>query len=286
MSLSDFFTADQIDLISDYQEKWRLVYLNTQPIDRTMAAVAVERAYHVMGKPLPEIIFCPTPRAALDRLQIYISQVEIPPSTPSSAGEIRDTRNPFHGGMSTPLSEGQKVMSNPISQLSEDLDNSLIVSLENYVEDILSNKLTSPQISESRLSEQEQVDFAFDFSSLLEQKTSWDIGGELGDILLQKKMFAVSIYVSIKGGIEVRSDSREYYNSKSVAEHIFLSKNTPVNIYSLAVDCTWIDFAISVLNFPYDREKWLALKELTEQCGWIFAMSEFCIVCDRPANNN
>jgi hypothetical protein len=44
MSLRDFFTADRIDLISEYQEKWRRVYLNTQPIDRIKAAAAVHQA--------------------------------------------------------------------------------------------------------------------------------------------------------------------------------------------------------------------------------------------------
>jgi hypothetical protein len=72
----------------------------------------------------------------------------------------------------------------------------------------------------------------------------------------------------------------------SAAEIEFLSENPPIEPWELINSCMWIDFAISVLNFPYDREQWWALKELAEQqCGSIIAMSKFCIVCDRSSGD-
>jgi len=43
-----------------------------------------------------------------------------------------------------------------------------------------------------------------------------------------------------------------------------------------------LDFFISVLNCTHDQRKWTAYKSLFQECGWIFAYTKFCLVCDRP----
>jgi hypothetical protein len=311
MSLRDFFTDDRIDLISEYQEKWRRVYLDTQPIDRIKAAAAVEQAYRVMGKPEPEIIFCPSPRAALDRLQIYISQVDAPPpSVPMSADEARDYANSFQYWADSArlifkaIRQGQKAGSRTVVKLQNDLQNSQRTSLEEYIGTILPKNLTSQQIveynrrAEPRInfSGQEQEDFSGNFSVMFERQIPWFPGKGLVSIFLLKKMVASLIIMNVRierdeSGVpydetEFYNSVMELYNSTSAAELEFLSENPPIDTWDLTKSCIWIDFAISVLNFPYNREKWRAVKELAEQCGWIFPMSKFCIVCDRPANNN
>jgi hypothetical protein len=302
MSLRDFFTDDRIDLISEYQEKWRRIYLDTQPIDRIKAAAAVQQAYRVMGKPEPEIIFCPSPRAALDRLQIYISLYDPPPSVPMSADEARDYYNSFQywadgaWKIFKSFGEGQKARSSTLLKLKRDLEDSQLTSLEEYIGTILPKNLTSQQIVEycrlaeprRNLSEQEQEDLPINFSSMFERKIPWFPGKGLVSIFLLKQTIASQIIMNVKiiDESRVANDIIEFYISISAAELEFLSENPPIEPLGLTDSCMWIDFAISVLNFPYDREKWWALKELTEQCGWIFAMSKFCIVCDRPANNN
>jgi hypothetical protein len=306
MSLGDFFTADRIDLISEYQEKWRRVYLNTQPIDRIKAAAAVQQAYRVMGKPEPEIIFCPSRRAALDRLQIYISQVDNPPPpVPMSDDEARDYYNSFQYWSDSArlifkaIRQGQKSGSSTLVKLQNDLQNSLRTSLEKYISTILPKNLTSQQIVEYNrraeprinLSEQEQVDFSGNFSVMFERQIPWFPGKGLVSIFLLEKMLASLIIMNVRierdeSGVpydetEFYNSVMEIYNSTSAAELEFLSENLPIEPQYLTQSCTWIDFAISVLNFPYDREKWWALKELAEQCGWTLGMSKFCIVCDR-----
>jgi hypothetical protein len=306
MSLGDFFTADRIDLIPEYQEKWRRVYLNTQPIDRIKAAAAVHQAYRVMGKPEPEIIFCPSPRAALDRLQSYISQVDaLTPSVPMSDDEARDYYNSFQYWADSAslifkaIRQGQKGGASTLVKLQNDLQNSLTTSLEEYISTILPKNLTSQQIveynrrAEPRInfSGQEQEDFSGNFSVMFEQQIPWFPGKGLVSTFLLEKMLASLIVMNIRierdeSGVpydetEFYSSIMEFYNSTSGAELAFLSENPPIDPYDLTKSCIWIDFAISVLNFPYDREKWGALKELAEQCGWTLGMSKFCIVCDR-----
>ena len=151
------------------------------------------------------------------------------------------------------------------------------------------NRRAEPRIN---LSEQEQEYFSSNFSVMFERQIPWFPGKELISMFLLKKMLAFLIVMNIRierdeNGIshydttESYNSIMEFYNSTSAAELGFLSENPPIEPEHLTESCTWIDFAISVLNFPYDREKWRVLKELAEQCGWTLAMSKFCIVCDR-----
>lgn len=310
MSLRDFFTDDRVNLISEYQQKWRRVYWDTQPIDRIKVTAAVEQAYRVMGKPEPEIIFCPSRRAALDRLQSYISQVDTPPpSVPMSADEARDYSNSFQGWVDgarliwKSIGQAQKARSSTVLKLQRDLEGSQRTSLEEYIGTIVPKNLTSQQIVEysrlveprSNLSEQEREDLP-NLSAMFEQQIPWFPGKGLVSILLLRQTIAFQIIINVEitdeSGVfiditEFYNGITEFYNSISAAELGFLSENPPLEPWELIRSCTWMDFAISELNFPYNREQWLALKELAEQrWGWIIAMSKFCIVCDRSANNS
>jgi len=55
----------QARLIPLYMKKWREICLSTQRIDYSMATEAIELAYLVLGKPLPEIRFFESPCAVL-----------------------------------------------------------------------------------------------------------------------------------------------------------------------------------------------------------------------------
>ena len=162
MSFRDFLTADQINLISEYQEKWRRVSLDTQPIDQIKAAAAVQQAYRVMGKPEPEVIFCQNYRAALDRLQVYIPQVDDPPlPVPMSAEEAPDDPPPFNITVAWKIfkviSKSKKASLNPLLKIQRDLEKSQLISLEKYIDTALPKNLTSQKISEYNRFEQDYV---------------------------------------------------------------------------------------------------------------------------------
>lgn len=56
-------TPEQMALIPEYWAKWQAIALSTQPLDRGLAQSAVNAAYHAIGKPAPEIVFCESPNA-------------------------------------------------------------------------------------------------------------------------------------------------------------------------------------------------------------------------------
>ena len=63
-------TPEQEVLFSSFVEKWRLIALSTEPIDRQKAVNSVGAAYDLIGKKQPEVIFCRSPYEAL--LEIWV----------------------------------------------------------------------------------------------------------------------------------------------------------------------------------------------------------------------
>ena len=79
-------TPAQEALIPVYQEKWRAIALSTGPINRSQAAETIKAAYAIIGKKVPEIVFCDRPYEAAD---IIISQIDNPRSLLRSQFETK-----------------------------------------------------------------------------------------------------------------------------------------------------------------------------------------------------
>ncbi|RCJ18645.1 hypothetical protein A6S26_28070 [Nostoc sp. ATCC 43529] len=43
-----------------------------------------------------------------------------------------------------------------------------------------------------------------------------------------------------------------------------------------------LDFCISVLNIVHPQQEWKVFQSLIQECGWLFAYDDICIICDRP----
>ena len=50
----------------------------------------------------------------------------------------------------------------------------------------------------------------------------------------------------------------------------------------LITECCFYDFCISVLNLPHNQQKWKALKNIVQHCGWVFDYNNICLVSNRP----
>ncbi len=42
------------------------------------------------------------------------------------------------------------------------------------------------------------------------------------------------------------------------------------------------DFCVSVLNIVHRQQEWRVFQSLIQECGWLFAYDDICIICDRP----
>jgi hypothetical protein len=45
---------------------------------------------------------------------------------------------------------------------------------------------------------------------------------------------------------------------------------------------TGFDFCSSVLNIVHPQQEWKVFQSLIQECGWLFAYDDICIICDRP----
>ena len=310
-----FLTPDQEALIPEYQEKWKRIYLSTEPIDRIRAAAAVKGAYAVMGKKEPEVIFCSSPRAALERLQENISQVEIPQDNVRVSPE--EVQSNFFKFFVQGVWETIKIQlkqqhagTKPIHDLLKDVAHDASKSLGKHVDHLLPKDLTTQEIVEQAvlgssplfetlgkqmahqgdaefsrtLQDRQPEDWQETFvstASAVETQLAWLPAKGLFFRKWLKQMLQSTLTAKICGLEHPRF--RDLISvSLSLSEKKFLVENPPVIISDFAIYCTWSDFAFSVLNFAHRAKKWAALQGLVKHCGWIFAVDNLCIVCDRP----
>ncbi|MDY6901133.1 MAG: hypothetical protein SWZ49_24085, partial [Cyanobacteriota bacterium] len=57
-----------------------------------------------------------------------------------------------------------------------------------------------------------------------------------------------------------------------------------VELDLLIAECSYYDFCISVLNYPYNQNQWNILQNIAKYCGWIFPYQDTCIVSNRPTS--
>jgi hypothetical protein len=317
MSQLKFLTPEQEALISGYQEKWRQVYLSTQPIDRVRAEAAVKAAYVVMGKKAPtEMVFCASPREALERLRSNIAEVEIPSEytqdrssqTPPNffqlfikAGwEIIKAQNKQRGAATKPLHDlfgevsscSSKILAEQIDKaLPKDLTTKDIVEQSFFSSSSIFNKFGKelaergdPDLART-LQDKPQEEWQESFgmtASALESQLAWlPAKGFLFRGWL--KGMIQNTLASEVCGLEHPDFIQVILGSLSldIPTQIFLRDNPSVVTSNFIIGSALVDFVYTVMNNSYTSQKWSVLQELVRECGWIFATEDICIICDR-----
>lgn len=303
MTRIHFLTPEQEALIPEYQEKWKQIYLSTQPIERNRAKAAVQGAYAVMGKPEPEVVFCSSPRAALDRLQTYVSQVEFPQSIPinNARSSPEDIFNNFFQRFTKAAWEGIKIRAKqqyagtkPLYDLITDVSTEPHKSLERHIDNCLPKDLSTYDVVEQSflgvsplfdnfdkpIIPQGQPDFST-IAEALDKQLSWVPGK---DFLFKSwlKQLLQSTLVGKISGLKHPKFRELILPRLSPYEQKFLLENPPLITSNCSISCIWLDYAISVLNYPCKPQKWSALQGLVKHCGWIFGINNLSIICERP----
>jgi hypothetical protein len=318
MSQLKFLTPEEEALIPGYQEKWRQVYLSTQPIDRVKAEAALKEAYAVMGKKAPtEIVFCASPRAALERLRSNIAKVEIPSEDTEDRSsqkspnffqavakvgwEILKAQNKQRGAATKPLhdlfgevsSYSSKILAEQIDKaLPKDLTTKDIVEQSFFSSSSMFNKFGKelaergdPDLSRT-LQDKPQEEWQESFgmtASALESQLAW--------LPARGFLFRGWLKGMIQSTLSGEVCGLEHPNfipailgslPPDLPTQIFLRDNPIVVTSNFIIGGALTDFVYSVMNNSYTSQKWSVLQELVRECGWIFATENICIICDRP----
>ena len=301
MTRIHFLTPEQEALIPKYQEKWKSIYLSTEPIQQNRAKAAVQGAYAVMGKPEPEVIFCSSPRAALEQLQ---AQTEVSQENPlPSQEEVQNNFFQFAQAAWEIMkikSKQQNAGTKPLHDLQKQIASETYKSLEKHIERLLPKNLTTQDIIEQAflgvspllalmrkqqnrpedIPEDEENSYSMG-AEALDKQLSWLPGKELLFRGWLKQSLKSTITIKISG-VEHPKFPKIILPLLSASEQRFLLENPPFIIPNCLISCIWIDYATSVMNFPHKPQKWSALQGLVKHCGSIFGTNNLCIICDRP----
>ncbi|MEO0842854.1 MAG: DUF6745 domain-containing protein [Cyanobacteria bacterium J06643_5] len=318
MTRIQFLTPEQEALIPQYQEKWKRIYLSTQPIERNRAKAAVQGAYAVMGKPEPEVIFCSSPRAALDRLQAYIEMSEN-----NSQALPEEQSNDLFEVLSLvweniQFTNEKQLITQPLHDLLQDILTDLFKFLEKHIDNCLPANFTLLDIFEqsyigtfpigdtlfTKIFEEdfknqdvENINDLFNqFEEIVSEsiKETFDLFASAIDECLgffsgRGFLFERSLKQAIKKilinkicCLKNYDDNDAITTSLCLLSKKLLEENPPIIIYKYIINCILIDYAISELNYSYNPQKWSALKGLVKHCGCIFTVDNLCIICERP----
>ena len=311
MTQIQFLTPEQTALIPEYQEKWRRVYLSTQPIEQVRAVAAIKGAYSVMKQPEPEVVFCSSPQAALTILEAHVAKADLPNVDPDLGpdGFPRDFSKTF---LQTALSiitikkklqlAGikplhdllQAVLRRPQKQIAKHINRRLPKDVS--VKDIFEQGFSSTRPLSDTQNHAEDEGNAQSFDDFLGFEISPELDFSLIDSLFPLfpgKNFFLRLW--LKGWIQGTLMMQIYgfshppfknlvRSALSAQENMFLQENPPIVTSELVTMCTFIDFVKSVLKFPVPEQKWAALQGLVKYCGWILAVDGLCVVCDCPTH--
>jgi len=235
-------TPEQEALIPVYRDKWRQIALSTERIDRAKAESAIKAAYIANGKPEPEVEFFSSPCVVWKSLSCY-----------------------WQNYLGNRL---RAIAGLPLTEIPEN-------QLEIYE---LGKRLF-------KLNQLTDVYFYL-FQSLQEPLESVEnpLESHFKNLVPRSLIEQLDQYSqSVRGGA-VYSGGGIFFEAMNDCKYLieyqkFCMWTRPE---VLAGDAAFLDFGFSVLNYPYDLEKWEIFQQLIVSCGWIYSYEKTCIVCDRP----
>ncbi|MGR3278478.1 DUF6745 domain-containing protein, partial [Acaryochloris marina NIES-2412] len=285
------------------------ICFSIQPIEQIQAKAAVKGVYAVMGQREPDVIFCTSPKSALEKIQASTSNEETSQKNVGfSQKDIRKNFLWFFLKTAYQVIQLKRKQSGtgPILELLTEVSKKPTKQLKNHIKSRLPKGLTTQDIVEQAFLGSsplfnalgKQMAFAGDSSLLNMQPEDWqqsfsvtaaNLETQLAWLPGKKFLFRSWLVKMLHGtliakisGIEYPQLQEAFFCSLSSEEQQIILEN-PLTISSdLGFHCSWLDFAISVLNYPHLSKKWAALQGVAKHCGWIFAMDNVCIVCDRP----
>lgn len=234
----------------DYWQKWEGIGFCTTRIDRQGVTEVVKAVYKLNSLKEPEVLFYDSPYAPwnrdfLSRLCLCLEkEIELKKRVENKLGQRMEKLETL----------GEKSFLRNIKRI-----------LRGQIDIQLLNQLAHESIR--RLSEKTD-ETGWDFSTQNYQLLGWRCKFE--DIL-QNKLTSLL-------GAELHCEL-----AQGEAEPIFYTRSQSITPPDLLIStAATYDFAISVLNYSYDDERWKMFQILAQNSNYIFSYKDVCIVCDRP----
>ncbi len=254
-------TPEQEAQIAIIVEKWRAIALSTKPIDRHKATEAIKSAYALIGKESPEIVFCPSPHDALNKLflnhlDLLVDKIEKQIVT-KLAGQI---------GIIAELKKQQR---------------KLVID---YLSQIPSKAIKKIYINQHDLYEHIENSFGLEIVEYLYSHVMVNLGHQLHNRIINELYIQANQQLLAQiSKLQSQLGERIWQSLKSELEQQTwqIIKNN-YHAGALLYDCCWLDICGSVLNSTVNQSVREVLESVVKECGQICGYEKICFVCDRP----
>ncbi len=284
MSTIEFLTPEQEAAIAIYRQKWQKIALSTTPINRQEAEIAVKKAYEVIGRKTPEILFFKSPRE-IAQLLVHqnpekLAQQLGAPLLQSLAPQIcEQIQTQLHPNIWQKLAaEGVNNQFNLFMFIFQD---SLVGENREFLAEVFWQQWQEQILNQ--IWEQQQVEIR---KHLLKQPGG-EIIAQISDFFWMNlgqpisEQLAENVWKPLSTQPLIQTWDQELRQPLlQLVGGIGVLSNLIRNILAFSIDS--IDFCVSVLDCDCDRSGWEALQLLTQSCGWVIQLEKACLVCDRP----
>ena len=244
-------SPEQSASIPSWQQKWQRITFSTKSLNRKKAVQAIKVAYIAIGQPLPDIIFAPSPIAALDKMVTSKSMQQQIADLIKSISSLET----YNENIARKASKLLTMATPPHGELARIFND----QIHRQLGDLNSNKLR-PQLE------------------LITPEAKSQLKIYLANQLKSRLMS------QLVKGLEKQLGKEK---SKLLREKLWLELDRQpgelLELQFLPDQGCWFDFAVSTLNCSLQLNQWQAFQQLALDCGAIYATEEYCIVCDRPA---
>lgn len=292
-------TPEQLSIIPEYRRKQQKIAINSNPIDREQARIAIHNAYSFLNLPQPNVVFFSDPKEAIKNINREID---------NSWGKLERST------LGDPLAI--KLISELIGNLNNQIKGEIFEHLQGNLDRGLADNIAREAIdyfgwnsiftlvwingrsfmlsSESNSQTDEMIkNFAkiflntgFIFNRYVFPPL-WSIQKNTLDFIF-RNLTQHNLDDSLNRGYQIvftgefpRNSHDKYefpaYQISSVASNVIVP--------SIITDYAYyINYLNEVLNCSLDLNKWKVFYDLITTCGWIFPYQKTALVCDRYKN--
>ncbi|NEZ57762.1 hypothetical protein DXZ20_19350 [Leptolyngbyaceae cyanobacterium CCMR0081] len=278
--------SEQLKKASQIEKKWESHIFPEKAIDPKHATEAITTAYAAVGLPLPQVVFCESPYAALghilenlvgdleqqliERVEIYLNQCG--PDLNSQLAQFL-----VHNLGISLRKQSSETLGKPQSDLLKKLRQPLIDRPERRLSvdklSLIKQRLSNPPLKHS-------------LTDLVEKQIG-RLHMQMVACLVRKLRHRIndkSVFSQLKR-LEILLQHQQFSRfvhrlGKQLSQYIAYDQCIYPELW--AVQAVWWDFCINILNCKYDSEKWSAFHGLTTRCGWVLPYEKVCFVCSRP----
>ena len=284
-------SAEQDAVIPIYQKKWQQNLISTARVERSKAIAAINKIYSLMGREKPAVRFFASPNQIKNELitqppEIVAKELGSPVlKQPLSFEILNNLQQQIEPNLWKQLSQELQPNFQPMTLIWQQLGVSERISdteaqrwsrlWQQLLEQQWENRwLTSEQWMRSQVKQLPGGEIFLGFGDDLWQNFGRSVWQQVGE--------PIAIEINRQPWMQELEELTKQFSLPwlNMSNGLGLVSNLLNNIDFTSI--ALLDYCIEILHCQHDRDKWLTISSIAQECGLTFFFERTCIVCDRP----